>query len=265
MENPSDPEKSSPEYFEPTYVRPPGLEFTMGVALFALIFMIFFMVQSLVFLIGVVDRSPEFSSFSLDMMNDPAFQARMQEFIFNGDLVALEAIWSGAIGVVLILLSVFLWKRRNSAVFLGLHLPKPIQFLKWIGIFLVLSVMVEVLTRYSTAFESEFMAKILESATDPILLFLGIAVMAPLVEEFLLRGLLFGSIRYIADEHVTVALTAGVFTLMHLQYNWTILLLILPMGVVLGYARSRSGSIWVPVLIHILNNGASLLLPFSLS
>jgi membrane protease YdiL (CAAX protease family) len=85
--------------------------------------------------------------------------------------------------------------------------------------------------------------------------------MAPLFEEFLLRGLLFGSIRHMVDEHGTVALTAGVFTLMHMQYDVAVMLLILPMGIVLGYARSRSGSIWVPVVIHMLNNLVSVAAP----
>ena len=84
--------------------------------------------------------------------------------------------------------------------------------------------------------------------------------MAPIFEELLLRGLLFGTVRHMADEHATVAITAGVFALMHLQYDWTVILLILPIGVVLGYARSRSGSIWVPVLLHVLNNSLSVLL-----
>jgi len=48
---------------------------------------------------------------------------------------------------------------------------------------------------------------------------------------------------------------------MHQQYEIPILMMILAMGVVLGYARSRSGSIYVPVLLHVLNNTASVLLP----
>ena len=80
-------------------------------------------------------------------------------------------------------------------------------------------------------------------------------------EEFLLRGLLFGSLRHIVDEHASVAITAGVFALMHLQYSLPIMMLILPMGVVLGYARSRSGSIWAPVLMHVVNNCITVLWP----
>jgi hypothetical protein len=51
-----------------------------------------------------------------------------------------------------------------------------------------------------------------------------------------------------------------VFTIMHLQYEVLVMLLILPLGIVLGYARARTGSIWVPILLHVMNNLASVLL-----
>jgi hypothetical protein len=67
--------------------------------------------------------------------------------------------------------------------------------------------------------------------------------------------------RLVQDEHRAVAISAAVFALMHLQYDWSIMLLIFPMGVALGYARSRSASIWVPVLLHVLNNTVSIFMP----
>jgi len=39
------------------------------------------------------------------------------------------------------------------------------------------------------------------------------------------------------------------------------MLLVLPMGVVLGYSRSRSGSIWVPIMLHMLNNVVTVVAP----
>jgi membrane protease YdiL (CAAX protease family) len=105
------------------------------------------------------------------------------------------------------------------------------------------------------------MQQVIGSTTNMLWLMIGVGIVAPLFEEFLLRGLLFGSIRHMADEHASVALTAGVFALMHMQYDVAVMLLILPMGVVLGYARARSGSIWVPVLLHMLNNLVTVLLP----
>jgi uncharacterized protein len=252
MENPSEQDPSSTPDIQPTYVRPPGLEMTMGVALFGLILMVFFFIQAGVFFSGVIASDPQFQGRSvMELMQDETFNARMQELIFNGDLVAKEAIWSAGVGLILIILATRAWKRKNFKIFLGLDAPSIKRLLTWLGIFILLGLATELI----------FMERILASSTDRLLLFLGIGLAAPLFEECLLRGLLLGSIRHMADEHTAIAITAGVFTLMHMQYSWQIMLLILPMGIVLGYARTRSGSIWVPVLLHVLNNTVSVFVP----
>lgn len=263
MEQLSGPEQRSPEDHHPTYVRPPGLEFAMGVALFAMVLMVFFLIQSGVFIHGVLRHSPDLmvDGFSFGLLSDPRMEERMNDLVFNGDLVAHEALWSGLVCTLLILASVRLWKRRHTAHFLGLHRPHWRQVMLWLGIFFLLGLVIEALAHLSPSFRTDFMAKVIGSSTNLLWLYLGVGVMAPVFEEFLLRGLLFGSIRHMADEHATVALTAGVFTLMHMQYDAAVMLLILPMGIVLGYARSRSGSIWVPVLLHMLNNLVSVLVP----
>lgn len=234
----------------------------MGVALFAMVLMVFFLLQSGVFISGVLDRSPELAKdFTLNTLSDPAMEQRMNELVFNGDLVAQEALWSGAICTLLILVVVRLWKRGHTASFLGLKIPTLKQFFLWLGVFLLLGLVIEGLSYLIPAFRTDFMEKVIASTTNFLWLYIGVGVAAPVFEEFLLRGLLFGAIRHMADEHATVAMTAGVFTLMHLQYDWTVMLLILPMGAVLGYARSRSNSIWVPVVLHMMNNLVSVVLP----
>jgi len=263
MEHLSGPEKRSPENIPPTFVRPPGLEFAMGVALFAMVLMVFFLLQSGIFIGGVLRYSPDLmaNGFSWDLLTDPRMEERMKELVFHGDLVAHEAFWSGLVCTMLILVSVKWWKRKLTSSFLGLALPHWKQLLIWFGVFFLLGLAIEGIAHLSPTFRTDFMAKVIGSTSNMFWLFLGVGIMAPLFEEFLLRGLLFGSIRHMADEHATVALTAGVFTLMHMQYDAPVMLLILPMGVVLGYARSRSGSIWVPILLHVANNVVSLVAP----
>ena len=263
MESPSAPEKSSAEGLTPSPLRPPGLEFAMGVALFAATMVVFLVVQAVAFFNGIIARIPEFAnaSFSFSWFEDPVFQQHMKELGYNGDVVAMEALWSGAVCLVMILVTVGLWKRDQLVDFLGLRLPGVKHFFIWLGVFLVLMLGIEGLAAVFPELETDFMQQVIGSTTNMALLAVAVGVVGPLFEEFLLRGLLYGSLRHIVEEHASVALTAGVFALMHLQYSIPIMLLILPMGVVLGYARARSGSIWVPVLLHMVNNGMSLLLP----
>lgn len=235
----------------------------MGVALFAMVTVAFIFAQGAAFHEGITRLAPQIADipFSLDWFEDPAVKEQLELHQYNGDITATTAIWSGGPCLLLILITVALWKRRQFTAFLGLHIPKPLQLLKWLGLFALLMLGIELLARLSPVFQTDFMKEVVGSSTNVVVLLIGVAVIGPLFEEFLLRGLLYGSLRHIVDEHASVALTAGVFALMHLQYSLPIMMLILPMGIVLGYARSRSGSIWVPVLLHMVNNGLSVVWP----
>jgi membrane protease YdiL (CAAX protease family) len=245
-----------------TQGRPPGLEFAMGVALFSMVLLVFMLVQFVVMLNGVLAVDPAFGPDAslIDLIRSPGLNALMERYLYHGDIIAHTALWSGVVGTLLIVGSVYLWKRGGLVDFLGLRLASVRQFILWTAAFLLLAAVLELLMRMVPSFQTDFMERVLGSSTDRVLLAVGVGLMAPLFEEFLLRGLLLGSIRHITDAHSAVALSAGVFTLMHLQYSWTVMLLILPLGVVLGYARVKSGSIWVPVLLHVINNMATVLL-----
>ena len=263
MEQSSAPEQPSPEAIRPTFVPPPGLEFARGLALFALTMLVFFVVQTGVFMAEVIAHSPELSErgFHFGLLKDPAFHTLMEGFITHGDVVSAAALWSGIAALLFLLVAVRRWKGARMAGFLGLQSAKLPVTLRWLGIFLLLALAIDILGRSTTAFDTDFMEKILATTSQRWKLILGVGIVAPLFEEFLLRGLFYGSLRHMLDEHKAIAITAGVFALMHLQYEWTIMLLILPMGVVLGYARSRSGSIWVAVLLHMINNTVSIFIP----
>jgi hypothetical protein len=263
MENPSAPGPSSDDFRSTDPGRPPGLEFSMGVAMFAIAFMVFFIVQSVVFVRGLLAMSPEFEGvpFSFDLLGDPAFVEHMKAFQFNGDLVGLESAWSAGIGSLFILVACWMWKREGFRAILGLRLPTVKKTALFFGLFALVALAIELLAWASPAFRTDFMQQVLATTTDWPLLIIGVALLGPLFEELLIRGLLFGSLRHIADEHVSVAVTAGVFAFMHMQYSVLIMLLILPMGIVLGYARARTGSLLVPIALHMANNGLSILWP----
>ena len=86
--------------------------------------------------------------------------------------------------------------------------------------------------------------------------------LAPIVEETLFRGLIFGSIR---PKHRVLAyvVSALAFCLLHVwQYvlisgDFSLLIYSLqyvPSAVALAYCYERSGSIWTPILLHIILN-----------
>lgn len=261
MEGSSAPEKPSTD-FSP--FRPPGLEMARGLLYFTLVFMIFMFAQMMALIWRVFALSPDLSAqgFSLALLDSPAFQQRWGELATNGDVLAMASLVSGVAGLAALLLVVYPWKRGRTTFFLALGLPSLKSVLTWTGLFVLLFAALEAVAYFLPEMESPFMGEVLSSVTNYPVLFLGLGLLPALFEEFLLRGLLYGSLRHLLDKHMAVAVTAGVFTLLHQQYEWYILLLhVLPMGIFLGYARANSGSIWTSVFLHLMNNGASMVLP----
>ncbi len=93
---------------------------------------------------------------------------------------------------------------------------------------------------------------------DPLLAFLSVVILGPVVEEILVRGLLYGALERRLPTGGTIIVTSLVFALYHFQMVFFIPLF--GVGVLLGWARAKTGSIGLPILIHVLNNGLSLLL-----
>lgn len=261
MENPSGPEQPSPET---TYIRPPGIEFGRGVATFSLVFAVFAMAQMVLLIQQVMSRTPELAGqgFSMAILENELFQERSRELVTNGDVVAIVSLGAGLLGLITLALLVQGWKKGRTTAFLAMSRPAWRPLLVWTGFFVIFFVVLEALASFMPDLDSEFMKQILGSVTNYPLLFLGVGIMPALFEEFLLRGLLYGSLRYVMDKHASIAIIAGLFALVHPQYEWYVqLFYVLPMGVFLGYARANTGSIWTGVLLHMLNNCVSIVIP----
>jgi hypothetical protein len=93
----------------------------------------------------------------------------------------------------------------------------------------------------------------------PALLFnlLVVAVIPAIAEEFFFRGTLQNFVRMcFYNPHIAIIFTALLFSGFHGQFYG--FLPRLALGVILGYLFFFSGSIWVPVTAHMLNNGLAL-------
>jgi membrane protease YdiL (CAAX protease family) len=84
--------------------------------------------------------------------------------------------------------------------------------------------------------------------------FLLIAILPAICEETLFRGVLQPIFKKgTRNVHIAVWLTAACFAVVH--FNYYSMLSIFILGAVLGYLREWTGSLWVSILLHLLNNG----------
>jgi len=100
------------------------------------------------------------------------------------------------------------------------------------------------------------------AAKNRIVMLIGSVVIAPLVEETLFRGLIFGVLRR-KSRILAYAVTLLTFALIHVwqylpQNQWTLVLLsalqYIPAGIALGWTYEKSNNIWAPILLHMLIN-----------
>ncbi len=81
-----------------------------------------------------------------------------------------------------------------------------------------------------------------------------IAVLPAIGEEFLFRGVLLRLFReWTKNPHYAVLISAFLFSALHLQFYGFLPRFVL--GIILGYLFVWTRSIWVPVLVHFVNNG----------
>jgi hypothetical protein len=101
----------------------------------------------------------------------------------------------------------------------------------------------------------DFMLAAYRTAYSLPLLWLALMVMAPLAEEIFFRGFLFKGIESSKlGPAGAIIITALAWSVMHLQYDIYGIAGLFVGGLLLGFARLRSNSIYPPIVMHALQN-----------
>ncbi|NTV84186.1 MAG: CPBP family intramembrane metalloprotease, partial [Bacteroidales bacterium] len=88
-----------------------------------------------------------------------------------------------------------------------------------------------------------------------------IAVLAAIGEELIFRGILVRLFKeWTSNIHLAVFIPALLFSALHLQFYGFFGRLVL--GIILGYLFVWTGSLWVPVIVHFLNNAIAVVVSF---
>jgi uncharacterized protein len=88
-----------------------------------------------------------------------------------------------------------------------------------------------------------------------------IGILPAVGEEFLFRGVvqpLFH--KWTKNVHVAVIISAFLFSAIHFQFYGFIPRFL--MGILLGYSFAWTGSLWVPIMIHFINNTAAVIMSY---
>ena len=179
---------------------------------------------------------------------------------FSGDGPAVTVIVLTSTPVQVALLALFAKMRGASAAeYLGLIWPSRSELLVGIGAIVALIVVgdgVSALVGHNIV--TPFQNDIYRTAGDTgwlALLWLAVVVITPIGEETLFRGFLFrGWLRKPGDAWVVIAVTALLWAIIHVQYDWYVIGQVFVSGLLLGWLRWASGSTILTILLHGLIN-----------
>ena len=175
----------------------------------------------------------------------------------NTEYLATALVATGVFGTLLVLACAWLRRGRGIAVrdYMALTAPKGRMLALWLVVTVVAVAVLEVVTIVLGREAPQFVVDLYANVRWPLLLALGTVVGAPLFEEAFFRGFLYrGWSQSRLGVSGTVLLTSLLWALMHIQYGIYEIAQIFALGVVLGVARARSGSLVVPLAMHALVN-----------
>lgn len=102
-----------------------------------------------------------------------------------------------------------------------------------------------------------------------MMVYFTLAVLAPVAEEVMFRGYLFGKIKRYLPLPATVLVTAFVFSVLHLglgslaDLQWNVAVATFVLGVALGWLRAATGGLWAGIVLHMMQNTIAFLILFA--
>ncbi|HHW93526.1 MAG TPA: CPBP family intramembrane metalloprotease [Clostridiaceae bacterium] len=200
--------------------------------------------------------SDSFSSF----IDDDLTLDMLQHFFKDVGIRAL--LYSTPLQIIICVIFICYQKRKNRQYLLvrPFHATAfPLGFATAFGCLGVATLLIQLfdmLAKYNS-FWQNMMVNYQQSTealqgVDLLLTTLGVAVLVPIAEELLFRGIITEEIRRVAPDWLAILLGGVIFALVH--GNIVQILYVLPLGLLLGAAYIWSNSIWVPILMHVIFN-----------
>jgi hypothetical protein len=214
------------------------LAFSLGIAL------AYLMAQSAIVVVAAIMEGT---------LNDPR---AIEALAYNGLVLSLATLLSVPVAVGLCVL--FAWIRPGTTVREYLALTRVSWKRIALGLLSVVALGIgfELVNRLlERPVVPDFMVNAYQTAEFVPLLWLAVVLGAPIVEETFFRGFLFAgwSVSPLGGW-ATVVVTSLGWAAIHVQYDLFDLGYIFALGLLLGGFRLKTGSLWPPVLMHMLVN-----------
>src|SRR6476646_9417089 len=149
--------------------------------------------------------------------------------------------------------------KGNVLTYLGYMLPRRSEVVFGIAVLATLIVVGDTVSWLAgrnivDRFQTDIYQAAKSASMLPLLL-VAVTVFIPVTEESLFRGFLFrGWLRSPHQAWPVIVVTAGLFAVIHVQYDWFLIAQVFAFGVLFGWVRWATGSTILTMLLHALVN-----------
>jgi len=175
----------------------------------------------------------------------------------DGGAIVLFILVSAPVQLVVLIIAATY--KGEAAAYLGYKLPRRSEVVVGVAAVAALIVVGDMANwLVGRNIDDRFQTDIYQAATNanilPLLL-LAITIFIPVTEESLFRGFLFrGWLREPHHAWPVIVFTAGLFAIIHVQYDWFLIAQVFAFGVLFGWMRWATGSTILTMLLHGLVN-----------
>ena len=187
------------------------------------------------------------------------------------EFIALPSIWAMVLSNIAVLIGLYFYLRKDGRA-AKIHLDVWSQ-IGWVKTTLSAIAVIAFILAFSYVYQTyivpgielqgemrRLLAAIPDTTGNTILLFFAIAILAPVVEELVFRGLLQTSLMNYMNPYLAIGLASVIFGAIHFQFYAFPVLAVL--GAAFGYLYYVTGSLRVNIVAHVLNNAFALLQPY---
>ena len=227
---------------------PWGLWATLG---FSLVIFLAFLVVQTVAIAG-------YAYYLIQQQPHTSLAELMPSLATNGLGISLSLIPGAAAGSLLVIL--FAWLRENISVkqYLYMYWPGFKKIMLWVGLLILFAIGMEVVNQYTERPMPSWMVDSYKTAGVLPLFWFTLVIAAPIFEELLFRGFLFEGLRYSRIGNLgAIIITSALWASIHLQYELFEVVSIFLIGLLFGYAKIKTGSLYTSIIMHALMNLAA--------
>lgn len=176
----------------------------------------------------------------------------------NGLAISLSVLFTGVVVLGFIALLIKFKKGATLQDYLALHGFTGKQFLGFTAILLLLNGVIEFGSNWLGLTPMSFMDDIFPTAKPLWLLVLAMVIIAPIYEEVMFRGFMWAGLAKPLGFWWASIATSLVFAWIHGQYTPIEGVAIVALAMVFSWARAKSNSLGLPIVLHIMNNGLAM-------